>query len=298
MMNNGSCEIAQASIIDSLVQEIVEDYPVRDIRRGLDSNSQQITAPITEAVHLSVLENLRSALRAIDAKYSVLGKSIKNVFDASEEIDIALDYFRPNSSSPQYSGITPAQIPNLMRLGNLMLPEHIVHEWGHALDRKDGFRHSGALNNQGIITHLTIPSQATISVVNQSVSRAITGIYSCLPAPVGSPVQVPPGTLLYDDEIVIQRRIISGRPPEGGAYQRCLVGYGDIANDEILVTEDWADVFMNWVYDRRSDGGNAGFDKAGNQSNSDPQTLSGPIYLGMFGAERRRWIEVYARGNL
>src|SRR5690606_31985169 len=105
-----------------LIQEIVDKYPVSLVERGLDASGQQLTGSISDNIHGNVLANLLQALQAIDNKFVSLGTSLSHVFGANQ-IAIALDYYGLNGA---FSGITPYDIPNRMRLGNSMSAEHIV----------------------------------------------------------------------------------------------------------------------------------------------------------------------------
>jgi hypothetical protein len=79
--------------------------------------------------------------------------------------------------------------------------------------------------------------------------------------------------------------IISGVSSEAPAfYRRCHVGYGYEANNDTDPAEDWADMFMNWVYDGYSDARqNAGFDKADD-------------YIAAIA--RRKWADEVMRGTI
>ncbi|MEO8611410.1 MAG: RHS repeat-associated core domain-containing protein [Chloroflexota bacterium] len=272
--------VMQINSIETLINTITQTYPVRSIERGLDSTGkQQLPGPFTEQTHLSVLEHLQYALKMIDEKLkTTMGRNLVNIFTQSEYLDIRLDFLGRNGDR---SGITPHDIPNLQRLGNNMTSDHITHEWGHAIDRKVNFRHSNSLANQGVRTTSKISATATISITNiKKDEQQITGLPSCSPFPLGDPIEAPYGTSF-------QEYLLSGFPPGSQQYQRCLVGYGDIADSDIDPREDWADMFMNWVYDRRESDGNAGFSK-----------VQPPSQKRIFGLNRRTWIDVYARGNL
>src|SRR5690606_24054324 len=213
-----------------------------------------------------------------DNKFVSLGTSLSHVFGANQ-IAIALDYYGLNGA---FSGITPYDIPNRMRLGNSMSAEHIVHEWGHAIDRKDQFGHSDDLAAETIQSYTEIPSQAAISINSTLIPSTITGATTgCSPVPTTEEFEIPFG---------VRRRIISGYPTGSLSYERCLIGYGDIANSAIDPREDWSDMFMNWVYDRRSDGGNVGFSKLSNLASSNsPQVF---YSLEIFAQARRNWMKV------
>lgn len=220
----------------------------------------------------------------MEDKVSTLGKNLKSLFDTSRYLDVYLD--NEGAENGSFEGqVPPSAGLTSMLLGNQMRTEYIVHEWGHALDREFALKFSGNLKAplQGIYSIFRPPNSDEVSIFGTMQTIDIIGEY-CQPGLADKQI-----ILDYSGvQIIINNYVLSGVPKAApGIFQRCLTGYGDIGNprrNEDILFEDWADLFMNWVYDNRTGtiGGKAGFSNATN-------TIAA--------ASRRVWTDNIARLN-
>jgi RHS repeat-associated protein len=282
ILNKGLCLQNTENVAQLLASSIIMKYDsIENIRSGIQTRS------INEVNHLQVLMRLEQALDTIDSELKKIGRNLDSLITRTP-LDITLDF--EGSISGSFQGrVIRDQGSGRVSLGNNIFTEYIVHEWGHVIDRDFNFyQHSKNMASQKITTTLSLPKTAFITAASftQPNSPATTPIYMEIPI-TGiqgcNPYVEDPITYNYGGiSVTVGKRILSGYPSGSMDYQRCKIGYGDMGNPDLDLEEDWADMFMNWVYDNRSDSdrGAAGF-----------HTVSHPLIP--FAIARRNWINQY-----